>query len=67
MSEIHAIASPPDEVEVEFGLKATAELGNFAIGKVNGETNYTVRLKWTKNAQTVKGPAESSSLPRASE
>lgn len=36
-----------DEVEVTFGLKATGDLGNFAIGKVGAEANYTVTLKWS--------------------
>ena len=36
-----------DEVEVSFGIKATGELGNFAIGKVGAEANYEVKLKWT--------------------
>jgi predicted secreted Zn-dependent protease len=36
-----------DEVEVTFGLKATSEAGNFAIGKVGMEANYTVTLKWS--------------------
>ena len=35
-----------DEVEVTFGLKATGDLGNFAVGKVGAEANYTVTLKW---------------------
>jgi len=35
-----------DEVEVTFGLKATGEFGNFAIGQVGAEANYTVKLKW---------------------
>jgi hypothetical protein len=35
-----------DEVEVTFGLKATGDFGNFAIGKVGAEANYTVKLKW---------------------
>lgn len=35
-----------DEVEVVFGLKATGEAGNFAIGQVGVEANYTVTLKW---------------------
>ena len=36
-----------DEVEVTFGLKATADAGNFAIGQVGAEANYTVKLKWS--------------------
>jgi hypothetical protein len=35
-----------DEVEVTFGLKATGEFGNFAIGQVGAEANYTVKMKW---------------------
>ena len=35
-----------DEVEVTFGLKAIGEAGNFAVGKVGVEANYTVKLKW---------------------
>ncbi|MEW5956101.1 MAG: CU044_2847 family protein [Chloroflexota bacterium] len=41
-----------DEVEVTFGLKATGDLGNFAIGKVGAEANYTVKLKWSNRADT---------------
>jgi hypothetical protein len=36
-----------DEVTVTFGLKATGEAGNFAIGKVGMEASYTVTLKWS--------------------
>lgn len=46
-----------DEVEVKFGLKATGELGNFAIGKVGVEANYEVTLKWSnkpKGRQMLK-------------
>ena len=45
-----------DEVEVTFGLKATGEAGNFAIGKVGMEANYTVTLKWSNQE---KQPAPS--------
>ncbi|OQY43807.1 MAG: hypothetical protein B6242_14000 [Anaerolineaceae bacterium 4572_78] len=42
-----------DEVNVSFGLKTTGEAGNFIIGKVGLEANYTVTLKWnnTENNQ----------------
>jgi hypothetical protein len=39
-----------DEVEVSFGLTATGEFGNFAIGQVGGEANYSVKLKWSNKA-----------------
>jgi hypothetical protein len=40
-----------DEMEITFGLKATGEFGNFAIGQVGAEANYTVTLKW-KNTKS---------------
>ncbi len=43
-----------DEVEVTFGLKATGDLGNFAVGKVGAEANYTVRLKWVNTEEAGK-------------
>lgn len=41
-----------EEAEVKFGLKSIGELGIgnglFAIGKVGGEINYEITLKWKK-------------------
>jgi len=45
-----------DEVQVTFGLKTSGELGNFAVGKVGVEANYTVTLKW-KNTEAEKKPS----------
>lgn len=42
-----------DEVEVTFGLKATGEAGNFAIGQVGVEANYTVKLKWQNEKREI--------------
>jgi hypothetical protein len=33
---------------VQFGLKASGDLGSLAIGKVGSEANYAVTLKWKK-------------------
>jgi len=41
-----------DEVEVKFALKATGELGNFAVGNIGVEANYEVTLKW-KNTESA--------------
>jgi hypothetical protein len=49
--ELRSMDFAPDEVEIAFGIKATAELGNFAIGKVNGDANYSVKLKWKKQVE----------------
>jgi hypothetical protein len=43
---IEALARKPEEVELTFALKATGEIGNFAIAKVGGEANFTIRLSW---------------------
>lgn len=36
------------EAEVKFGLKTTGEAGIFAVGKVGGEVNYEVTLRWKR-------------------
>lgn len=43
-----------EEGEVKFGLKALAEAGVFAVGKVGGELNYEVTLKWKKSEEKPK-------------
>ena len=48
MNEISAMEMKPSEVEMTFGLKASGELGNFAVGKVSGDANYTVKMVWKK-------------------
>jgi Trypsin-co-occurring domain 1 len=42
----------PSEAEITFGLKITGEVGNVAVGKAGGETNYTIRLTWKRE---IKG------------
>jgi len=43
-----------EEAEVKFGLKAVGEAGVFAVGKVGGEMNYEVTLKWKKPQEKQK-------------
>jgi hypothetical protein len=43
-----SLDEPPAEMEVTFGLKATGEAGNLAVGKVAGECNYQVRMVWRR-------------------
>lgn len=43
-----------EEGEVKFGLKALAEAGVFAVGKVGGEMNYEITLRWKKPEKTPK-------------
>lgn len=45
------------EGEVRFGLKVLAEAGVFVVGKVGGEMNYEVTLKWKKPEEKAKSKA----------
>ena len=42
------------EGEVKFGLRALAEAGLFAVGKIGGDMNYEVTLKWIKREEKTK-------------
>lgn len=48
VKKLRGLSDPPDEIEVTFGLKATGELGNFAVARAGAEASYTVRLKWKR-------------------
>jgi hypothetical protein len=48
IKKVRDMPDPPDEVEVAFGLKATGEMGNFAVAKAGAEANYTVKLTWKR-------------------
>ena len=51
IEKIKTLSDPPDEVEVAFGLKLSAETG-IVIAAGSLETNYTVTLKWTQDKKT---------------
>ena len=57
IDKLKGLSDPPDEVEVTFGLKATGELGNFAVDKASAEANYTVKMTW-KREEKGKGDKE---------
>jgi hypothetical protein len=57
IQSIRAITVPPSEVEIEFGLKITGELGNVAVGKFGGETNFNVKLTWKQSGADKKPDA----------
>lgn len=48
LAAANALEEPPAEMEITFGLKATGEVGNLAVGKVAGESNYQVRMTWRR-------------------
>lgn len=42
-----AAAEPkPAEVQLEFGLEAVGEAGNFVVSKVSGKSNFAVKMVW---------------------
>lgn len=52
----HLSALGPDEMVVNFSLKATGELGgNLAIAKAGADANYNVMLKWHKEKERDEG------------
>jgi hypothetical protein len=59
------LVDPPDEVEVTFGLKATGELGNFAVAKAGAEANYSVKMTWKREEKKErKAPKGTSRRPQ---
>ncbi|MFQ6102584.1 MAG: CU044_2847 family protein [Anaerolineae bacterium] len=45
IKKLRALHDPPDEIEVEFGLKMSAEAGAF-VAAAGAEANYKVTLTW---------------------
>ena len=42
-----AAAEPkPNEVQLEFGLEAAGEAGNFVVSKLSGKSNFVVKMTW---------------------
>ena len=54
IDKIRGLSDPPDEVEMTFSLKATGEVGNFAVAKAGAEANYTVKLTWKREHKAEK-------------
>ena len=54
-------AETPEEVQINFGLKASAELGNLVVARGGMEANYNVTLRWrsaSKKDEKEDGPDE---------
>ncbi len=58
VNKLRSLSAPPDEMTVAFGLKASGDLGNLAIGKVGAEANYAVTLKWRKEKEEGRSKEE---------
>jgi hypothetical protein len=61
IKKVRGLSDPPDEVEVTFGLKATGELGNFAVAKAGAEASYTITLTWKREAEQKPRPRRGTS------
>jgi hypothetical protein len=48
---VQSLPTPPTEVEITFGIKATGEVGNVAVAKAGGESNYTIKLVWKSQSK----------------
>ena len=49
VSQLRQAADWPDEVEVEFAVKISAD-SNVIIARAGGEANFRVALKWARKA-----------------
>jgi hypothetical protein len=47
VAELRAAGDWPDEVEVEFAVKLSAD-SNVIIARTGGEANFRIALKWTR-------------------
>ncbi len=56
VTKLRNLTTPPDELQVTFNLKASSELGGLTVAKGgNGaETNFSIVLKWQKEAEKDK-------------
>jgi hypothetical protein len=48
VTKIRDLSATPDEMQVNFSLKASAELGNLAVSKGGQDASYFVSLKWRR-------------------
>jgi hypothetical protein len=62
LDRLTSLASPPDEVEVEFGVKLNAETGA-VIAKASTEANFKINLKWTRAAAAASNPIPTAGPP----
>lgn len=51
IQKLHALSDPPDKVEVEFGLKLSAQAGA-VIAAASTEAHYKVTLTWNRSPRS---------------
>ena len=65
VTKLRDLSTPPDELQVNFNLRASSELGGLTVGKSGAEANYTVMLKWQKTPKTEEEKAKEKEQPKA--
>lgn len=45
--QLRQLADPPDEIDIEFGVKLHADLGAI-IARTGGEANFQIALRWRR-------------------
>jgi hypothetical protein len=45
--QLRQVANPPDEIDIEFGVKLSADLGAI-IARTGGEANFQISLRWRR-------------------
>jgi hypothetical protein len=53
LNQLRSLAQPPDEVQVEFGVKMGTTAGAI-IAKISTEANFKINLTWKKEAADRK-------------
>ena len=51
ISRLRSIADSPDEVQIEFGLTLSANVGTVLVAAGSAGANYKVTLKWNKTSK----------------
>jgi len=51
VSELRASAEWPDELEIEFAVKVSAD-SNVIIARAGGEANFRIALRWSRQRQS---------------
>ena len=52
LQQVRGLSEAPSEVEITFGIKASGELGNFAVARAGAEASYTVKLTWKRETKS---------------
>ena len=48
VDRLRDLADAPEEIEVEFGIQLSAELGAF-VAKASGDANFRVSMRWKRD------------------